>query len=479
MIGRAYERLKLDDLLLSQQAELLAVIGRRRVGKTFLIREHFKDQMVFEFTGTQHARRKNQLKKFALKLDEYRENQLQAVAPGDWMEAFEQLTLHLQGLRKSKRKSVIFFDELPWLSGRRSGFLKEFAYWWNNWASRQHLVVVICGSAASWMIDKVVNNKGGLHNRITEYIALQPFTLSEVKQYLISIKAVLDDYQIIQLYMSIGGIPFYLQHVQRGESATQIINRLCFHKGGVLRNEFNNLYAALYDGHERHIAVVRALATKWKGLTRQEIIKITKFTNGGALTQILTELSSSSFITAINPFGKKRKETLYRLVDEYSLFYLTFIEGERSGNKDIWLSSSREQKYKTWRGYAFENICIKHVEAIKIDLGISGILTEVSGYRSNSSSEQEGVQIDMLIDRSDQCINLCEMKFYNSEITLTKEEADRMRQRRSRFQEQSKTKKSIFNTMITTYGINQNQHSLGQIDQCVTMKALFLLDSFG
>ena len=178
MIGRAYERQKLDDLLQSRKAELLAVIGRRRVGKTFLIREHYKDHMVFEFTGTQYAKRKNQLKKFTIKLNEYRINQIQIVAPSDWMEAFEQLTLHLQGLRKSKRKAVIFFDELPWISGRRSGFLKEFAYWWNNWASRQNLVVVICGSAASWMIDKVVNNKGVLHNRITEYIRLQPFTLS-------------------------------------------------------------------------------------------------------------------------------------------------------------------------------------------------------------------------------------------------------------------------------------------------------------
>jgi len=340
------------------------------------------------------------------------------------------------------------------------------------------MVVVICGSAASWMIDRVVNNKGGLHNRITEYIQLKPFTLAEVKQYVHTVNPALDNYQLLQLYMSIGGIPHYLQHVQKGESATQTINRLCFQKDGILRNEFNNLYAALYEGHERHVAVVKALSTKWKGLTRMEISALTGLSNGGGLTQILTELTTASFIMPILPFGKKKKDTLFRLVDEYSLFYMTFIEGKRAGKKEIWLQTSREQFYKIWRGYAFENICIKHAEAIKKALGISGILTEVSGYRNHGKKEGEGIQIDMLIDRADQCINLCEIKFYNDEISLTKEDAEKLRRRRTLFLQFSKTRKTVFNTLITTYGINQNQYSLGQVDYEVTMDALFLLKSF-
>lgn len=478
MIGRKKERETLDNLSLSKKAELLAIIGRRRVGKTYLIREHYEKQLVFDFTGTQDASKKNQLKKFAQKIQEYSNSPLKVATPEDWAAAFIQLKSYLKNIRKTKRKPVVFFDELPWIASKRSGFLKEFGYWWNDWASRQHIIVVICGSAASWMIDKVVNNKGGLHNRITEYIQLQPFTLAEVKQYLLSINLVLDDYQILQLYMSIGGIPHYLQNLRKGESATQIINRLCFHKDGILRNEFNNLYAALYEGHERHIAVVKALATKWKGLTRQEIIDATKLSNGGGLTQILTELQSASFIDEIIPFGKKKKETLYRLIDEYSLFYLTFIDGKRAGNKDIWLRTAQDNTYKIWRGYAFENICIKHVAAIKQALGIAGVHTEVSGFRSKGTTDIKGIQIDMLIDRNDQSINLCEMKFYNDTLTLTNQDATQLRQRRSRFQQLSKTKKTIFNTLITTYGINPNQYSHSQVDQVVTMDALFLLERF-
>ena len=278
--------------------------------------------------------------------------------------------------------------------------------------------------------------------------------------------------------MSIGGIPHYLQHIRRGESATQIVNRLCFNKDGILRNEFNNLYAALYEDHERHVSVVRALSKKWKGLTRKEIIAATGLPNGGGLTKILRELESSSFISEIVPFGKKKKETLYKLVDEYSLFYLTFIGGKRAGKRDIWLQTAREQSYRIWRGYAFENICITHVEAIKSSLGISGIQTEVSAFRSQGTKGQSGIQIDMLIDRSDQCINLCEMKFYNGEITLNKEDSNKLRTRRAQFQEITKTRKSLFNTLVTTYGITQNEYSLEQVDQIVTMDTLFLLESF-
>lgn len=478
MIGRQSERALLNKKLRNKKAEMVAVVGRRRVGKTFLIREFFNEYIVFEFTGTQYADKENQLLKFSDKLNQYKKDEIPTAIPEDWAAAFKQLKAHLQSLRKSKRKPVIFFDELPWIDSPRSGFLNEFAYWWNDWACRQNMVVVICGSAASWMIDRVVNNKGGLHNRITEYIHLKPFTLAEVKQYVHTVNPALDNYQLLQLYMSIGGIPHYLQHIQKGESATQTINRLCFQKDGILRNEFNNLYAALYEGHERHVAVVKALSTKWKGLTRMEISALTDLSNGGGLTQILTELTTASFIMPILPFGKKKKDTLFRLVDEYSLFYMTFIKGKRAGKKEIWLQTSREQFYKIWRGYAFENICIKHAEAIKKALGISGILTEVSGYRNHRKKEGEGIQIDMLIDRADQCINLCEIKFYNDEINLTKEDAEKLRRRRTRFLQFSKTRKTVFNTLITTYGINSNQHSLGQVDYEVTMDALFSLKSF-
>ena len=478
MIGRKNEKRRLDVLSQSNKAELLSVIGRRRVGKTYLIREYYAEQIVFDFTGTQHSSKKNQLKKFAQKLSEYSGSKFKIAPPEDWTDAFVLLKTYLKSRAETGQKPVVFFDEVPWIAGKKSGFLEEFAYWWNDWASRQQLVVVICGSAASWMVDKVVNNTGGLHNRITEFIHLQPFTLAEVRAYLQSIHSNLTDYQILQVYMSIGGIPHYLQHIRKGESSTQIINRLCFQKDGILRNEFNNLYAALYEKHERHVAVVKALSTKWKGLSRLEIAQLTSIPNGGGLTKVLSELERSSFITEIIPFGKKKKSSVYRLIDEYSLFFLNFIDGKRPGNVDLWMQTSQETQYTIWKGYAFENICLKHVEAIKNALGISGIYTEVSSFRHKATEQGSGIQIDLLIDRADQSINLCEMKFYNDEFALTQEDAKKLRQRKTRFQEITKTKKTLFNTFVTTYGIKTNQYSLEAIDQDISMNALFLLENF-
>lgn len=478
MIGRIAEKQKMAHLAQSNHAELLAVVGRRRVGKTYLVREYYKDHIVFEFTGTQHADRENQLEKFAQKLGEYANSPLGVTVPKTWAEAFILLKTYLKNIPESSQKPVVFFDELPWIAGRRSGFLKEFGYWWNDWANQQNIIVVICGSAASWMMDKVVDNKGGLHNRITELIHLQPFTLAEVQTYLQAQHIQLDDYQILQLYMAIGGIPHYLQRIRRGESVSQIINRLCFSKDGILRNEFENLYAALYENPDRHIAVIKALSTKWKGLTRAEIIQKTGMSNGGGLTQVLKELLSSSFISTVVPFGKKKRETLYRLTDEFSLFYLKFMDGKFTKTTDFWLQASKQQSYKIWAGYAFENICIKHINAIKKALGIAGVHTQICGFRSPSNADEEGIQIDLIIDRTDQSINLCEMKFYNDEWTLTKEDAQKLRRRRTRFQELTGTNKTIFNTVVTTYGVYTNQHSLSQVDNWVGMEVLFDLEAF-
>jgi hypothetical protein len=328
------------------------------------------------------------------------------------------------------------------------------------------------------MIKKVVNNKAGLHNRITQRIHLQPFTLQETRLFLESKKINLDLYQTLQIYMVMGGIPHYLEQIESGESAAQNINRICFTSNGLLRNEFQNLYAALYDHAENHIAIVRSLAQKWKGLSRQEIIAATQFSDGGGLTKLLNELESCGFIVGIIPFGKKSKDTLYRLVDEFSLFYLHFIEGSRATAKDVWTQKSGTQAFQTWQGYAFENLCIRHYEAIKAALGIAGIYVEVSSYLYKGNAENSGFQIDMLLDRADKTINICEMKFYNSEVAIDAAMAESLRKRRARFKEVSSTKKLLFNTLITTYGLQSNEHSLSHIDQVITMDKLFGLRRF-
>jgi uncharacterized protein len=475
MVGRIEEIKILKNLLASNKAEMLAVYGRRRVGKTYLIKNVYQPHISFEFTGTQNAPLQNQLFKFFEKLKAHFVDVEGMSKPTTWYEAFHQLKMCLS---KSDKKHVVFFDELPWIDSARSNFLEELGYWWNDWASQQNIVVVVCGSAASWMLKKLINHKGGLHNRVTQKINLQPFTLSETKLYLESINLHWDDYQIIQLYMSVGGIPTYLQEAKQGETPTQTIDRAFFTKDGSLRYEFTNLYAALFDNYLNHIAIIKILGGKWQGMTRQEIIAKSKFKDGGGLSKILEELAASSFITQIPSFQKKSKDFVYRLTDEYSLFYLKFIEGKAIMGKNIWLKEAAEDKYKIWAGYAFENLCIKHAEAIKITLGISGIYTETSSYLHKSNEESEGFQLDMVIDRADRAINLCEIKFYNDDVPTTDEFATQLRQRRENFRRVTKTKKTLFNTLITTYGVKHSKSSGSQIDHVITMDKLFILNSF-
>jgi len=468
-IGRTEDINILQDALKTSDSEMIAVIGRRRVGKTFLVRSVYNNNICFEITGSQNTPLKEQLQNFANQLQLYGKSNIAVAPPSSWTEAFHQLSLFLD-TKKFHQKKVLFFDELPWFASHKSGFLSAFGYFWNNWASKKNIVVVICGSAASWMIEKVIHNKGGLHNRITKLISLAPFSLHETKEYLNSRKISLNNYQILQLYMVMGGVPHYLKEIRPGKSAAQNIDAICFAKNGLLKDEFLKLYPSLFDNASNHISIIRALATKWKGLSRKEIVNISKLTDGGSVTKYLTELSQSGFINSYLPYGKTKKETLYRLTDEYSLFYLKYIENKRNRS---WTNLSQLQTWKSWSGYAFENVCLKHSHLIKDDLGISGVYSEESSFTLKPDSESDGFQIDLLIDRMDNSINLCEMKFYESEFIINKAYAKSLRERVAQFKKQTKTKKQVFLTFITTYGIKPNIHSIGLVDREITMDALF------
>lgn len=327
-------------------------------------------------------------------------------------------------------------------------------HFWNSWASaRRDVLLIVCGSAASWMIKNLLNNKGGLHNRTTGRIKLDPFNLAETEDFLKYKNIVFDRYQIALLYMVLGGIPYYLDQVEKGQSATQNINALCFEKNAVLRSEYENLYASLFNRAERHQAVVEALATKKKGLTKGEIAKLANLSNGGSLTRILNELEESTFIRHYQPFGKKQRFTLYQLIDPYSLFYLNFIKNSSSDDEHFWVNANETPAYHAWSGYAFEMICLHHIPQIKKALGISGVQTSVASWYS------EGAQIDLLIDRKDQVVNLCEMKFSIHPYAITKKYADNLRNKIGVFKGATKTRKSVFLTLITTHGLVKNAHA--------------------
>jgi hypothetical protein len=475
LIGRETEIEILTEALASSSAELIAVYGRRRVGKTHLIRSVYEKHIVFEFAGANRLSIERQLENFTLTMQTAFQLNLTVpmAIPQNWLQAFH-LLINLLTARPSDGKRVIFLDEFPWLDNKKSGFLAAFDHFWNSWASKQdNLVVVICGSAASWMIQNIVRNKGGLHNRITQRIRLQPFTLYETALYLQTKQVNLGQYDILQLYMVTGGIPHYLKNIRAGESTTQIIDRLCFTKDGVLQNEFEDLYPALFGKADKHIAVIRALSNKPSGLTRSEIINVCNFKTGGTVTKILNELEESSFITEYATFGKTMKESIFKLTDEYSLFYLKFIEKTKSKGAGTWQTKSTGQSWKTWCGYAFENICLKHIPQIKKALGITGVYTEQSVWRYTPKADETGVQIDLLIDRQDNCINLCELKFYNTEWTLDKNDADVLATKRQVFIEKTGTRKTIFITLLTTMGAKKNEYFLQMVQNQLTMKVLF------
>lgn len=472
LIGRTPEIAIMKDLLISKDAEMLAVIGRRRVGKTFLVRTVYKDAICFEITGIQGAALKEQLQDFSFQLSKVSKRAGQKQVPVSWPEAFRSLEEILDQLQYT-RKKVIFFDEVPWLASRKSGFLPALDHFWNTWASKKNIIVVICGSAAAWMIDKVIHHKGGLHNRITKVINLAPFTLSETMEFLKSRKVVLDHYQVLQLYMAMGGIPHYLKEIKPGLSAAQNIDQICFAKNGLLRDEFSRLYPALFENANNHIAVIRALASKWKGLTRNEIVSFSHLADGGGMSRILAELIESGFVTMYMPFGKKKKDSLYRLTDEYSLFFIHFIEKLHKPGDNIWLKYSRLPQWKSWSGFAFESICMKHSSNIKHALGISGIYAEESGYLFKGDKNSDGFQIDLLIDRNDSVINVCEMKFYSGEFTIDKSYAAKLRYKINKFKELSGTNKHIMLTFISSFGLVKNKHSLGLVNNDLKMDVLF------
>lgn len=472
IIGRHEEKRILLDLLSSRSSELIAIYGRRRVGKTFLVRQTLKRSIIFEFTGSKDATLKQQLTNFSKMLGTAAGNEKLYRIPDNWSDAFDILTNHISANAK-KEKSVVFFDEFPWINTRKSGFLPAFEYWWNSWATKQSkLIVIICGSAAAWMIQNIINNKGGLHNRITSKIRLLPFSLHETELYLREINLKLNRYQILQLYMVMGGIPHYLKGIRKGESTVQAIDRLCFSKDGLLQSEFKNLYHSLFDDAEKHLSVIKILAKNNAGVTRKEIIEETELSSGGRATELLEELIESGFVTSWLPYDRKSKDAIYKLTDEYSLFYIKFIEDSRSTGSGTWLSLSDGQSWKSWSGVAFERICMKHVPQLKKALGVAQIQTEESSWRYHPP-KGNGAQIDLLIDRKDFVINICEMKFSTKEFIIDKKYAAELENKLNVFLEQSKTKKALFLTMITTFDVKKNEYQSNLVYNSITMDALF------
>jgi uncharacterized protein len=474
IIGRNFEKNELQKALNSSKSELVAIIGRRRVGKTFLIRNFLESQMKLEITGVQNNLMQVQLLNFMNSLKTFKliEKESLLKEPSLWLEAFEILKQCLESLPKNE-KTVLFFDELPWLANGKSDFISAFDFFWNAWASKQNIMIVICGSSASWMNQKIINNKGGLHNRITRLIRIKPFNLAETALFLKHKGINFPNYQVLQIYMAIGGIPLYLEFIDKNRSVAENITEICLKTSGFLYDEYERLLPSLFLHYQVHSTIIQALARKRKGLTREELLIETKLQNGGTFTKYLDELIQSDFIDFYRPFGKSKKDTLYRLTDMFCLFYFAYILPDRGNKTPNFDMVNQSQSYKSWAGYTFENVCMSHILQIKKALGIAGVNTLTSSFFAKPKDGLEGTQIDLLIERSDNSIHLCEIKFLTDELIMDKTMAENLRNKRAVFNYHTKNKKHIFNTFITTYGHKPNSYSIQYIDQSITMDVLF------
>lgn len=469
VIGREIETGILNDKLNSGRSEFVAIYGRRRVGKTYLIRNVFAGRFTFRITGLSNATASEQLANFNMVMAEQYPRITRPEAD-DWMEAFQQIRQVIS--RSRQKEKVVFIDELPWFDTHKSGFIPALEHFWNSWASaRKDVLLIVCGSAASWMISKLINNKGGLHNRVTQRIKLEPFSLHECEQLLQYKKIALDRYQVLQLYMVLGGVPFYWDAIEKGYSAAQNINKLCFTANGLLRDEFGKLFRSLFDDSERHVAIIHALTKKNKGLTRDEIRKACRIHSGGGLSRMLGELEESGFITQYTPFGRKKRNSLYRLSDFFSLFHTKFIGTARKFERNHWLKLIDHPRHRAWSGYAFEQVCLAHIAQINYALGISGVETTTSSWKSAGKSN--GAQVDLVIDRRDNVINLCEMKFSLGPFIIDKKYDAELRNKMAVFRRESGSGKSVFMTMITTFGIQPGKYA-GNIQNDLDMNSLYL-----
>ncbi len=469
IIGRVDEQRILETCYKSDKAELIALYGRRRVGKTYLVKTYFKEKFDFYVTGIYEGTKAEQLRFFNKQLSDYSGVPYPQV--DNWFDAFDQLKHYISNLKREK--VVIFIAELPWLDTPRSRFIKAFELFWNSWAADQpRIKLIVCGSATTWMISHLLGNKGGLHNRVTRRIKLSPFSLAETEAYLKSQGIVWNRYQIAEAYMIMGGTPYYLQMLQKGYSLSQNIDYLFFSENAELRNEYGFLFRSLFNDSSIYRSTVELLSKKAKGMTRAEMMKTLKLPEGGTFSEVLENLCNCDFIRKYSAFGKKERDVLYQLTDLFTLFYLRFVKNSNGRDERLWSNMIDSPERRTWCGYSFEQLCLHHIQQIKNRLGISGIQSDVCSWTLPANDEHKGAQIDLLIDRKDQIINLCEMKYSTGEYEITKRYNDEMQERRELFRSQTKTRKALHLTMVTTYGVKENPYS-GMIQSQVIMDDLF------
>ena len=468
MIGRTKEIEELNRLYESDESEFVAVYGRRRVGKTYLVRETFSDRFAFHHTGLPNATKHQQLVHFKESLAAAG---ARVKTPRNWFEAFR--VLREVVARSAFRRKVVFIDELPWMDTAKSDFLMALETFWNEWASaRKDIVLIVCGSAAAWMVKNLFRNRGGLHNRVTARICLQPFTLGECEMFAAERGLGMSRADIAECYMALGGIPYYWRYLARGMSLAQNLDRLCFAVDAPLKGEFDELYSSLFRDAISYKKVVAALAKKKIGMTRLELIEALDISTTGRLSEILKTLEASGFIRSYRSYGAKKKNTIYQLTDPFTLFHFRFLETP-STDEHFWSSTLSSPAQAAWRGLAFERLCLLHLPQVRRALGVGSIHVEAYGWSfKGDETYPDGVQIDLVLERADNVINICEMKYSATVYAIDKAYDSALGRKIATFAGVTGTRKAIHLTLVTANGLLRNQYS-GRVQSEVVLADLF------
>ena len=456
LIGREEETRTLEEAFGSGRSEFVAVCGRRRVGKTYLVRKTLRDRFAFFHTGLSGAGMEGQLKAFAVSLE--RSFGKPFDVPADWLAAFRELE---KNLGKGRGRKVLFLDELPWMDTPKSGFLSALEYFWNGWASgRDDVMLVVCGSATSWIVRNLVESRGGFHDRLTHRIWLRPFTLGECAAFARAKGLALVDRQVADVYMAFGGVPFYWDLLRKGESPAQAVDRLCFSEEGELRGEFALLFASLFRRPERHVSIVRALASRQSGMTREDLLKAVKTEKGGLFSKALADLEHCGFVRRYRFPGKKERDSIWQLVDPFTLFHFRFLADPAGRHRGNWLSGTESPARSAWSGIAFEQLCLLHVPQIKKALGIAGVATSVFACRIPPGEDGEaGAQIDLVLDRADGIVNLCEMKYSRKPFAVTEKYRETLHDKVDAWKRAFGWKGAVHVTLVTASGLRRNAAS--------------------
>lgn len=472
----------LNDFFKSKRSEFLAIYGRRRVGKTFLIKNYFIQQkcIFLPITGIQNGSFLDQRTACCQQISNIFFNGINITIPDSWLQIFEIINNAINSTSK-KKIVVLFFDEFPWLATAKSRLLQALEYYWNQfWSNDKRVKLIICGSLASWIIKNIINNTGGLYNRVTYRLALQPFDLYETECFLKNNGVQLTDQQITSIYMVTGGIPLYLEQIKKGLSANQNIDRVCFSSNGLLTNEIEELFKSLFSNSDIFIKLTREIAKHRYGITKSDLSKILDISQSGRLVERLKELEDAGFIMAFLPYQHREKGMYFRVIDEYTLFYFRWIEPNLRSirrlvkPKGFWLEKAQGNAYKSWCGYAFESICYKHINLIMRKLNLKpSALPFTWRYAPKKGDNTNGAQVDLLFDREDDAITLCEIKYTDSPFMVDKEYAQKLRKRIAIFKKKTRTKKQLFLALISANGLTKSMYLEDMVSGMVKLEDLF------